>query len=51
MGAGKVPDQVAPFLCGARLHGAVKKDGGIRPIAVGEVLRRLTSKGHSHAVE
>ena len=50
MGAVKVPDQVAPFLCGARLLGAVKKDGGIRPIAVGEVLRRLTSKVHSHAL-
>ena len=44
MGGGKVPDEVAPFLCGAGLFGALKKDGGIRPIAVGNLLRRLTSK-------
>ena len=42
--AGKVPDQVAPYLCGARLHAANKKDGGIRPIAIGNLLRRLVSK-------
>jgi hypothetical protein len=42
--AGKVPAVVAPYLCGARLHAAKKKDGGIRPIAVGNLLRRLTSK-------
>ena len=35
--AGGVPKSVAPFFYGARLHGAKKKDGGIRPIAVGEV--------------
>ena len=50
MGGGRVPDQVAKYLCGARIHVANKKDGGIRPIAVGEILRRLTSKGFSHAV-
>ena len=44
MAAGKVPDVVAPFLCGATLHAGLKKDGGIRPIAVGNILRRLTSK-------
>ena len=33
--AGKVPSQVAPFLCGARLHAANKRDGGLRPVAVG----------------
>ena len=42
--AGKVPEAVAPFLCGARLHAANKKAGGIRPIAVGNLLRRLVSK-------
>ena len=41
---GKVPSSVAPYLCGARLHAANKKTGGIRPIAVGNLLRRLTSK-------
>ena len=44
MAAGGVPRQVAPYLCGARLHGALKKDGGIRPIAVGNLLRRLVGK-------
>ena len=44
MVAGLVPPEVAPYLCGARLHAAKKKDGGIRPIAVGNLLRRLTSK-------
>ena len=44
MARGEVPEEVAPYLCGARLHGALKKDGGLRPIAVGNLLRRLTSK-------
>ena len=44
MAKGEVPEEVAPYLCGARLHGALKKDGGLRPIAVGNLLRRLTSK-------
>ena len=44
MTAGGVPEQVAPYLCGARLHGALKKDGGVRPIAVGNLLRRLVGK-------
>ena len=47
MGGGKVPAEVAPYLCGAALFAAVKKDGSLRPIAVGEILRRLTSKGFS----
>ena len=44
MGAGAVPLIVAPYLSGACLHAGLKKDGGIRPIAVGNILRRLTSK-------
>ena len=44
MAAGRVPEEVAPYLCGARLHAAKKKDGGLRPIAIGNLLRRLTSK-------
>ena len=44
MAAGKVSETVAPYLCGARLHGAKKKDGGTRPIAIGNITRRLTSK-------
>ena len=42
--AGKVPATVAPYLCGARLHAAMKKDGGLRPIAVGNLARRITAK-------
>ena len=31
MAGGGVPIEVAPYLAGARLHAAVKKDGGLRP--------------------
>ena len=48
--AGEVPTAVAPYLCGARLHAGNKKDGGIRPIAVGNLVRRLTSKCAAAAV-
>ncbi len=42
--AGRVPTSMAPFLAGASLH-ALNKDGGdVRPIAVGEAVRRLASK-------
>ena len=44
MAAGACPDPVAPFLCGARLHAALKKDQTIRPIAVGNLMRRLVAK-------
>ena len=40
---GAHPD-IAPWLCGALLMAVPKKDGSARPIAVGEVLRRLTAK-------
>ena len=50
MGSGAVPAAVAPFLSGAMLHAGLKKDGGIRPIAVGNILRRLTSKCFMHGV-
>ena len=41
---GKVPSSLAPFFACARLIGLRKDGGGIRPIAVGEVLRRLVGK-------
>ena len=44
LSAGKVPPEVAVYLCGSRLYAAIKKDGGLRPVAVGNLSRRLTSK-------
>ena len=41
---GGAPDEIAPYLCGANLFAANKKDGGHRPIAVGETIRRWTAK-------
>ena len=37
-------------MCGANLLAVKKKSGGLHPIAVGEVLRRLTSKCISRVV-
>ena len=48
--AGKVPPDVIPYLCGALLLPCLKKNGGLCPIAVGEVLRCLTSKCVTRAV-
>ena len=42
--AGHCPDDIAPTFFGGRLIALNKKSGGIRPIAVGFTLRRLTSK-------
>ena len=42
--AGHVSEAALPYLTSASLFGANKKDGGVRPIAVGETLRRLVSK-------
>ena len=44
LAAGRTPPSVLPHLCGATLLACQKKNGGLRPIAVGEVLRRLISK-------
>jgi len=41
---GEAPAPVASHLAGARLHALPKKQGGVRPIAVGETLRHLVSK-------
>ena len=49
--AGLTPPAVTPHLCGAFLFPCKKKDGGLHPIAVGEVLRRLTSKCVAKAVQ
>ena len=44
MNRAKVPADIQPFLFAATLHAAKKKNNGIRPIAVGDVFARLTSK-------
>lgn len=42
--AGKLNEEICELLYGASLCALVKKDGGIRPIAIGTTVRRLTSK-------
>ena len=49
--AGRAPSCILPYLCGASLLACKKKGGGLHPIAVGEVLRHLTSKCVSRAVQ
>ena len=50
MADGGVPATIAPYMCGARLFGPLKKDGGIRPVAVGNLLRRLVAKCVASAI-
>jgi hypothetical protein len=42
--SGQLPSEICHLLYGASLCAFHKKDGGIRPIALGNCLRRLTSK-------
>lgn len=44
LGQGRACAEVAPFLAGASLAAVPKPCGGVRPLAVGEVLRRLVGK-------
>ena len=44
LAAGQAPSSLSPWLCSANLFATAKTKGGVRPIAVGEVLRRLTAK-------
>ncbi len=44
LASGRAPPFILPHLCGATLIPIRKKSGGLRPIAIGETLRRLTSK-------
>ena len=39
-----------PFLCGARLVAGKKKDNSLRPIAIGNLLRRVVSKCFNNAL-
>ena len=41
---GSIPESIKPLFFSARLTAFCKKDGGLRPIAVGNVLRRLAAK-------
>ncbi len=41
---GDAPTELAPYLGGATLFALEKKGGGLRPIAIGEILRRLVGK-------
>jgi hypothetical protein len=47
---GKLPDHIRCYFFGARLIALKKKDGGIRPIAVGSTIRRIVSKVACHMV-
>ena len=42
--AGRTPSSITPYFFGANLTALQKSDGGVRPIAVGNTLRRLVSK-------
>jgi hypothetical protein len=42
--SGQLSSEICHLLYGASLCALIKKDGGIRPIAIGNGLRRLTSK-------
>ena len=44
LAAGRAPPTITPHLCGASVLASRKRNGGHRPIAVGEVLRQLVSK-------
>ena len=44
MVAGLAPRELAPFIAGAPLMALMKQGGGLRPIAIGETIRRLVSK-------
>ena len=44
IGDGKIPEAPRPFFFGAKLIALIKIDGGLRPIAIGNTLRRIASK-------
>lgn len=48
--SGRMPASIRPVFCGASLCALNKKDGGLRPIAVGVTLRRLCAKVACKAV-
>ena len=48
---GEIPEKILPFLYGASLIAFSKPNGGIRPIAIGNTLRRLTAKAAAFAAK
>ena len=42
--AGRIPRAVRPYFAGGRLIGLLKPNGSVRPIVIGEALRRLVGK-------
>ena len=42
--AGHVPGQIRHLFASASLFGVPKRDGGLRPVAAGSLLRRVTAK-------
>ena len=44
IGDRKLPEPLRPFFFGAKLIALTKVDGGLRPIAIGNTLRRIASK-------
>ena len=44
IGDGKIPEPLRPFFFGIKLIALIKIDGGLRPIAIGNTLRRIASK-------
>ena len=48
--AGSVPAPIVPIFVGASLTAFNKTDGGVRPIAVGDTLRRLAAKCATQSV-
>ena len=51
LAGGSCPAEVMPWLAGAPIFPLRKKDNGVRPIAVGETLRRLVSRCFCHALQ
>ncbi len=47
MAGGKAQESARQWICCAPLTALAKPDGGLRPIAIGETLRRLTGKIHA----
>ena len=44
MAGGHVPQQIRHLFASASLFGVPKRDGGLRPVAAGSLLRRVTGK-------